>query len=211
MIPIVLHHYPICVSYALFSGGTIPVADPTALEERVSDASLVLAVNSYRELCSMHLTGVALTSPNLISRCSEIAAERSRRIVEFIKSTIDEDATERAKGNFPKGFAEAIKLSNVPSNFLNEAKVEKAEDPETVAMEEDSEEETSEDEVKVIDSKTVISGQWKEDETVSTEESSSDEDMPQETKKPMGVKPVKLSKARHDSDSSEEETTIVLK
>lgn len=95
LIPIVLHHYPICVSYALFEDGKIPVADPTLLEERVSEATLVLAVNAYKELCCMHLTGVSLTSPRLIQKCSEIAAERAKRVVEFIKSMLVADDEER--------------------------------------------------------------------------------------------------------------------
>lgn len=211
LIPIVLHHYPICVTYALFNGGKIPVSDPTALEERVSDASLVLAVNSYKELCCMHLAGVALTSPSLILRCSELAADRSKRIVEFIKSTLEEDASERAKGNLPKGFAESIKLSSVPSNFHDEERVEKVE--ESSEMSEDvSEEENSEDDVKVLDSKTVAAGQWEEDKETESSEESSDSDEDMEAKEIVHIKKIEAMKLENEAgDSSEEEETVVLK
>ncbi|CRK88343.1 CLUMA_CG002121, isoform A [Clunio marinus] len=211
LVPIVLHHYPICVTYALFDDGKIPVADPTALEERVSEASLVLAVNSYKELCCMNLTGVSLTSPHLILRCSEMAAERSRRIVEFIKSILEEDEAQRAKGNLPKGFAESIALSNLPSNFHNEEIVEKIEQPEIVGIAESSSHgETSDDEVKIIDDNTVTSGKWIEV-TSEDEDSSSDEEMPEQTNTRTSQDAPKTEKKLHSNESSEEEKTIVLK
>jgi exosome complex component RRP45 len=205
-IPIVLHHYPICVTYALFGDGKIPVADPTVLEERVSDASLVLAINSYKELCCMHLTGVSLTSPSLILKCSEMAAERSRRIVEFIKSTLEEDESERAKGNLPKGFAESIKLSSVPSNYLDEKEILQNDESEASAMEDESNEDEEVKPVNKLNSKTVASVELEE-----SEESSSDD-------QEMEVKPAvapskKLAKMEvsNQGDSSEEDETVVLK
>ena len=73
------------------------MADPTALEERVSDANLILAINAYKELCCMHLGGTILTSPKLIMRCTSKAAERAKRIVEFVKSRLVDDEKERYK------------------------------------------------------------------------------------------------------------------
>lgn len=211
LIPIVLHHYPICSSYALFSDGKIPVADPTVLEERVSCASLVLAINSYKELCCMHLAGVSLTSPNLILRCSEVAAIRSSRIVAFIKSTLEDDAAQRNQGILPKGFAEIIKLSNVPSNFLKEEILEKAESLEGSAMEDNSNEAPSEDDaVTMLDSKTVASKVWKQE--VESESSSEDEDSDEEMKEQnVAPQPVaKMEVKTEAGDSSEEEETVVL-
>lgn len=73
----------------------IAVADACALEERVSDANLIFAINSYKELCCMHLGGTVLTSPQLIMRCSSKAAERAKRIVEFVKSSLLDDEKDR--------------------------------------------------------------------------------------------------------------------
>lgn len=206
LVPIVLHHYPICVTYALFNDGKIPVADPTALEERVSDASLVLAVNSYKELCCMHLAGVSLTSPNLILRCSEMAAGRSKRIVDFIKSTLEEDETQRSLGNLPKGFAECIKLSSIPSNFHDEEHVEKDEqESETSELEDESEPEEIEPVTK-LDSKTAASSQLESNE--SSESSDEDEEMEKSIAHPKNANKEMKMEA---NDSSEEEETVVLK
>lgn len=213
LIPIVLHHYPICTSYALFGEGKIPVADPTALEERVSDASLVLAVNSYKELCCMHLAGVSLTSPNLIIRCSEMAAVRSKRIVEFIKSMLKEDEEERLKGNLPKGFAESIKLSSIPSNFHDEESVENIGESESSQMDDDSDALPSEVPVKKMDAKTVASGEWEKPQSVSSEDSSSedeDDDMENNAKVVKADKD-SVMEIKDSGDSSEEDEIIVLK
>lgn len=195
-----LHHYPICVSYALFEEGKIPVADPTALEERISNASIVLAINSYRELCSMHLTGITLTSPKLIQKCSEMAADRARRIVEYIKHTLEEDKAQRDSGNV-KGLSQAIKLSNVTSNFHEGIKVERMESSgdecEVVEVPIGLVENMK---IKKIDKNTVASEKWSE-----ASESSSDEDekmIETKTKDKMEV---------IEGSSGEEEETIILK
>lgn len=211
LIPIVLHHYPICSSYALFDEGKIPVADPSYLEERVSCASLVLAINSYKELCCMHLAGVSLTSPHLILRCSELAALRSSRIVNFLKSLLEEDTADREKGKLPKGFAEIIKLSNVLSNFLKEESLEMTEPLNTSEMESDGDEETSEDgSVTMLDSKTAVSKGW-QPEADSSESSSEDEDMEKMELKILQQKAAEKIEMKTDlNDSSEEEETVVL-
>lgn len=203
LVPIVLHHYPICVSFALFCEGKIPVADPTVLEERVSDATLVLAVNSYKELCCMHLAGVSLTSPALISRCSELAAVRSRKIVDVIKSTLEQDSVNREKGILPKGFAESIELSKIPSHFHNEEAIATVLDEESSGMEDDDEEKKLIGPLnKVpIDPKTVASIELEE--STSDEASSEDEQMPEV--KVGTAKSNAASKADDDSNSEEEE------
>ena len=212
MIPIVLHHYPICVTYAVFAEGSIPVADPTALEERVSNGSLVLAVNSYKELCCMHLIGVVLTSPNLILKCSELAAERSRSIVEFIKSMLSDDEAVRCSGETPasSGFAEFIKMSSVSSNYMAAEEIEDDEEDVEIKSESLDQESEEEEEVKAvkIDKKTVASSDWtsKVDEE-SESESSSDEEMVEKQEKiKKNVETIEV-----DGSSDEEEATIVLK
>lgn len=204
------------MSYALFNEGKIPVADPTVLEERVSDATLVLAVNSYRELCSMHLAGVVLTSPSLILKCSELAAERSRRIVEFIKSTLESDTAERAKGNLPAGFAESIRVTKVQSNYRDEEKIDQTDDQQESSTMEESDTSSSEEEqrIKKLDSKTIASNKWSDENVISSEESGSDEEMPETTKsviKQFSVPPEKQEEICADEDSSEEDEKIVLK
>lgn len=205
LIPLVLHHFPICVSYALFEDGKIPVADPTALEEKISNASIVLAVNSYKELCSLHLTGVTLTSPKLIQKCSEMAAERARRIVEYIKHTLEENKVQRESGVI-KGLSEAIKLSNVTSNYHDAISIEKMEATSVHESDEELVEAPEERPIIKIDKNTVSTDKW----NVNDESSSDDEEMPVvPVPKMKKNKQLKMEVVEHSS--GEEEETIILK
>ncbi|ETN61954.1 exosome complex exonuclease RRP45 [Anopheles darlingi] len=111
-IKVTLFHYPICVSYAIFNKGTVAVADPSYLEERVAEAMMVFGINSYGELCGLHLGGITLTSADLLLRTSVKASKRARMLVEKIKSAIAKDAADREKG-LPVGFTESIERNEV--------------------------------------------------------------------------------------------------
>ncbi|XP_058055988.1 uncharacterized protein LOC131207394 [Anopheles bellator] len=111
-IKVTLFHYPICVSYAIFHKGTIAIADPTYLEERVAEAKMVIGVNSYGELCGLHLGGITLTSADLLLRTSVKASKRARFLVEKIKAAILKDAEDREKG-VTVGFPEGIERNEI--------------------------------------------------------------------------------------------------
>ncbi|XP_035780821.1 exosome complex component RRP45-like [Anopheles albimanus] len=111
-IKVTLFHYPICVSYAIFNKGTVAVADPSYLEERVAEAMMVFGINSYGELCGLHLGGITLTSADLLLRTSVKASKRARLLVEKIKAAIAKDAADREKG-LPVGFTESIERNEV--------------------------------------------------------------------------------------------------
>nr|CAD7265966.1 unnamed protein product [Timema shepardi] len=111
-IPVVLHHHPVCVSYALFNKGTVVVADPTALEERVSEAQIVFGMNAYRELCGLHLGGSALATFETVVNCAIRAGNRAAQVVQTIKTLLAQDAETRASGK-PVGFTDCIRQPNV--------------------------------------------------------------------------------------------------
>ena len=74
-IPLAIHHFPVCSTYAFFkiqsSGGesagtsdseVVVASDPDHEEEAVMDGKLVLGINPYREICTLHLAGHMLIS-----------------------------------------------------------------------------------------------------------------------------------------------------
>ncbi|KXJ82846.1 hypothetical protein RP20_CCG010674 [Aedes albopictus] len=111
-IPIGINHFPICVSYGIFNKGKLAIADPTYLEERVAEAKIVFGMNSYGELCGLHLGGITLTSSDLLLRTAVKGAKRARTIVQKIKDVIQDDAEKRKK-NIPIGFSECIRLNEI--------------------------------------------------------------------------------------------------
>lgn len=94
-IPTVIHHFPVCVTYAVFNQSSTTVADPSLLEESVSEAQLVLSINSFKEICSIHLGGSALMNPQLILQCAAKAAKRAFDVVQLIKKSIEDDSEQR--------------------------------------------------------------------------------------------------------------------
>lgn len=176
----------------------------------MTNASLILAVNAYKELCSIHLTGVALTSPYLIQKCSEMAAERARHIVEYIKDSLEQDRIDREKGEV-KGFSQSIKLTNIPSNFCDSQEIDQVMDTENDNESEDeSEEVIAEQSFEKIDNDTVASTDWTKEDEESDESSESDVEIIEASPKKKIIKKPEVMEIVDTSSDDEEKETIVL-
>lgn len=97
-IPTVIHHYPICVTYALLDRGNYILADPTLLEEGVADAFLTVGMNSYRELCGLSLGGNVELSPETILDITRKVASRVSYVVDEIKQAVQKNNENRSVG-----------------------------------------------------------------------------------------------------------------
>uniref|UniRef100_A0A1A9W695 Exosome complex component RRP45 n=1 Tax=Glossina brevipalpis TaxID=37001 RepID=A0A1A9W695_9MUSC len=104
----VMHHYPVCVTYVIFDDGRIALADPTLLEERTSDTQLIFGLNSFEELCCLNLGGSALKSPMLLLQCSKKAAKHVKNVVDLVKTSLEKDSEARETGK-KVGFAECFR------------------------------------------------------------------------------------------------------
>ncbi|XP_058813710.1 uncharacterized protein LOC131677722 [Topomyia yanbarensis] len=156
-IPIGINHFPICVSYGIFNKGKLAIADPTNLEERVAEAKIVFGMNSYGELCGIHLGGITLTSSDVLLRTAAKSAKRARIIVQKIKDVIQEDAVKR-KENVPIGFSECIRLSQITAMAqdrltirLKRFKLDKNNQNDETGSDEDDEEEKKKELVQQTD------------------------------------------------------------
>ncbi|XP_025836724.1 exosome complex component RRP45 [Agrilus planipennis] len=94
-VPTVLHHHPICVSYAVFNEGEVLLADPTLLEENVAEAHLNIGLNAYKELCTLHLGGSTTLNQHCVIQYTEKAAKRAAEVIDFIKKSLEEDTVKR--------------------------------------------------------------------------------------------------------------------
>lgn len=116
----VIHHYPICVTYAIFCEGEYILADPNLLEEGVAEAFLSVGLNAYKELCGLHLGGKVELTTNIILETTDKAARRACEVVELIKSVVEKDTQERleARGS---GFHKILEIKDVdvPLSELN--------------------------------------------------------------------------------------------
>ncbi|XP_044749162.1 exosome complex component RRP45 [Coccinella septempunctata] len=96
-IPLVIHHYPVCITYSIFERGEFILADPTLLEEGVADAFLNVGMNAYRELCGLHLGGKAELTPDVLIRITQMAGARAAIVVEQIKKAVESDNEKRLR------------------------------------------------------------------------------------------------------------------
>lgn len=76
----------------------IAIADPSLLEERRSEATVVFGINSYRELCGLHFGGITLASLELLIKCANQGAKRANAVVKQIKAALDADEKRRTNG-----------------------------------------------------------------------------------------------------------------
>ncbi|KAF2883680.1 hypothetical protein ILUMI_22495 [Ignelater luminosus] len=113
-IPTAVHHYPVCVTYAMFNEGAVILADPTLLEEGVADAHLMIGLNAYKELCGLHLGGNALMTPQSILQCTSKAAARASVVIQQIKEALEKDQ-ERRNQNKEFIFEDSVQFDKAAS------------------------------------------------------------------------------------------------
>jgi len=115
-VPLAVHHHPVTTTFAMFqmpgSSETLTVCEPGRLEEEVMLGKMVIGVNAYREVCTLHLAGQVLVDTSLVTKLSSIAAEKAKRVVERVKAALKEEE-ERRKGGGPLGFAASLRRASI--------------------------------------------------------------------------------------------------
>ncbi|KAG2500081.1 hypothetical protein HYH03_002358 [Edaphochlamys debaryana] len=87
-VPLTIHHLPVAVTFALFKGGEVLVADPTWKEAAAAEGSVTLVMNPAREVCCVHKAdGIGLTTPQFAG-CLGLAADRAQAVVAELKGAL---------------------------------------------------------------------------------------------------------------------------
>lgn len=61
----------------------------------MADSLLMLSVNSYHEICGMHLEGASLPSADVVINCTKTAVRVAAHLVKQIKRALVEDERKR--------------------------------------------------------------------------------------------------------------------
>merc|ERR1712226_1457035 len=97
-----VHHHPVATTFAMFqmpdSTETLTVCEPSRLEEEDMLGKMVIGVNAYREICTLHLAGQVLVDKGLVNRLAGIAAEKAKKTVEKIKLALANEEELRKSG-----------------------------------------------------------------------------------------------------------------
>ena len=80
---------------------------------------MVIGVNAYREVCTLHLAGQVIIDKKLVLRLSHVAADKSKKIVEKIKQSLKEEEERRKKGII-RGFSGALKSRSILQNSADQ-------------------------------------------------------------------------------------------
>ena len=199
-----IHHYPVCTTYGFFidpedTNKKVIVKDPSNMEESVMDGKIVLGMNPYKEVCTLHLAGKMLIDKTVVLRLTNSAYENAKIAVELIKNAIFKDEQIRNSGG-ELGLVHSMKrLESILNNERTPQEIEFEE-----SMEEDDEKPKPDD--KPTESKISDKGNGviemntaSEDECVAVEEVSAEE----KQKK-------KVIEVNLDASDSEEESVQTL-
>ena len=116
-IPLAVHHHPVTTTFTMFqlpeqSSETMIVADPSLLEEECAKGRMVIGVNAYREVCTLHLAGQVMIDQRLVLRLARTAADKSKSVVEIIKQCLAEDEETGEKG-VVRGFSGGLEEASI--------------------------------------------------------------------------------------------------
>ncbi|GAB6033254.1 Exosome complex component RRP45 [Chamberlinius hualienensis] len=135
-VPLSIHHWPICMTFAFFEDGKYLLVDPTEREEQTMNGKAVLGVNGLREICTWHMSGTMSLVKDQILRCAQIATSKATEIIDTIKTALAVDAEKRASGNI-NGFTEIVQpvkiISAIQEPFVVDVEEAKMEVQEVIA------------------------------------------------------------------------------
>eukprot|EP00731_Ephydatia_muelleri_P023111 Em0015g694a len=88
LIPLNVHHMPLCVTFAFFQDGNTFLVDPTFQEERVMNGRLIFGLNIHKEICALQMIGGVSISPDEVIKYAKIATVKCTELTEVVKSAL---------------------------------------------------------------------------------------------------------------------------
>ncbi|KAG6492041.1 hypothetical protein ZIOFF_046991 [Zingiber officinale] len=87
-LPLIIHHLPVAVTFAVFGEGNIMVIDPSYKEESVMGGRMTITMNSNGDICAVQKAGIGISS-SVIIRCLEICAVKAAEITSKINHAME--------------------------------------------------------------------------------------------------------------------------
>ncbi|URE11760.1 Zinc finger, C3HC4 type (RING finger) [Musa troglodytarum] len=123
-LPLIIHHLPIAVTFAVFGEGNIMVIDPTHKEEVVMGGRMTFTLNSNGDICAVQKAGGVGVTSSIIMQCLQIASAKVADFTSKIKHAVEIYNTERASqkdNHYLVEVANQVSLSDV---IMKEKQVE---------------------------------------------------------------------------------------
>ncbi|KAJ9675594.1 hypothetical protein PVL29_024493 [Vitis rotundifolia] len=95
-LPLIVHHLPIAVTFAIIGNENIMVIDPTHSEEAVMGGRMTATLNTNGDVCAIQKAGGEGVIQSVIMQCLRIASVKAADITSKIKNAVEAFNTERA-------------------------------------------------------------------------------------------------------------------
>ena len=213
-----IHHYPICTTYAFFvqddesCKDKVTLKDPSSIEESVMDGKIVLGMNPYREICTLHLAGKMLIDKCTVLKLTHSAAENAKVSVDIIKNALERDEKARKSGEDLGLIYSMKRLENVNNSERNPQKLDIDKltlDTEVKKNTEPMDSSEPSEAAEVIKDRGDGVVEMAADESSSSEDEEVQEAEPEAEKSEKKEKKILQETINLESDSEEEETQIL--
>ncbi|XP_008777152.2 exosome complex component RRP45A-like [Phoenix dactylifera] len=123
-LPLIVHHLPVAVTFAIFDEGNIMVIDPTYKEEAVMGGRMTATLNSNGDVCAVQKAGGEGVMSSVIMQCLRIASVKAADITSKIKDAVDAYNTERALRKVKRHPPSVALEVSVPDVIMKENQVD---------------------------------------------------------------------------------------
>ncbi|KAI3791929.1 hypothetical protein L2E82_05795 [Cichorium intybus] len=95
-LPLIIHHFPIAVTFGFIGKENIVVIDPTHYEESVIGGSMTATLNTNGDICAIQKAGGDGVPQSVIMQCLRIASVKAADITTKIKNAVESYNTQRS-------------------------------------------------------------------------------------------------------------------
>lgn len=94
-VPLTLHHFPVCLTFASFDEGDVIVVDPSSLEESTCDGRLTISVTPQGELCAVQKAQGYGMSQADVMQCIQAGIELAESACRVLEKALKAHAVAR--------------------------------------------------------------------------------------------------------------------
>ncbi|XP_075506223.1 exosome complex component RRP45A-like isoform X4 [Primulina tabacum] len=95
-LPLIVHHFPVAITFAFIGSESTVVIDPSNFEEAVMGGKLTATLNTNGDVCAIQKAGGDGVVQSVIMQCLRIASVKAADITNKIKKAVESYNTERA-------------------------------------------------------------------------------------------------------------------
>ncbi|XP_076897330.1 exosome complex component RRP45A-like [Bidens hawaiensis] len=95
-LPLIIHHFPVAVTFGFIGEENIVVIDPTYHEEAVMGGSLTATLNTNDDVCAIQKAGGDGVLQSVVMQCLRIASVKAGDITSKIKIAVESYNTQRS-------------------------------------------------------------------------------------------------------------------